>query len=98
MCKANEAEPRSSHGDQFLIERQPAKGGDRGDQPGDGKRQDEPRGKQHGNHFEDGPDPDSFGHEQFDETQEFSRQHHKTERPEAEPEGSKKLGEDVAIE
>ena len=98
MCKANEAEPRRSHGDQFFIEGQPAKGGDRGDQPGDGKRQDEPRGKQHGNHFEDGPDPNSFGDEQLDETQEFSRQHHKTERPETESERSEKLGEDVAIE
>ncbi|MFO0699128.1 MAG: hypothetical protein U0236_07865 [Nitrospira sp.] len=41
MRQTHEAEAGRSHGDQFFIEGQPAKGGHRGDEPGNGKREDE---------------------------------------------------------
>lgn len=86
------------HGDQFLVEREPAECRDRCDQPCDRKRKHETRWKQHGNHLEDCQETDSLGHQKFDQAQELSGQHDKAERTKAETERGKEFRENVAIE
>jgi hypothetical protein len=47
--------------------------------------------------LEDSPNPYTFGDQEFHQAQEFPREHHKTQRPEADTERRKEFDEDITI-
>ncbi len=97
MGEPQQTESRGAHRDEFLVERQAAEGRDGGDDAGDGQREDEKRGEQMREHFQDREKTDPFRHQQFHQSEELFGQHHETERSQADAKRREELPENIAI-